>query len=315
MYGTGKYQYELIDNWPKLPEGWAFYDVVDIAVDLKDRIYVLCRSAHPVIVFDRDGNFLASWGEELFQHPHGITIGPDGSIYCVDDQLHVVYKFDTEGKLLMEIGNKGQPSDTGYVSDSFDFFWKLTTIKQGGPPFNCPTGVSISPSGEIYVSDGYGNASVHKFSPTGTLLLSWGAPGGDPGQFRLPHFVWADGQERVWVVDRENHRVQIFDNKGKFINEWTDLIRPTDIFIDPEGIVYISELCERISIFANNGTLLSRWGNEKGKNLDEALFVSSHTIAVDSHGDLYVGDVSQADYGIDRGIQTLKKFVRNPYST
>ena len=186
---------------------------------------------------------------------------------------------------------------------------------KSGPPFNCPTGVSSSPSGELYVSDGYGNASVHKFSPSGTLLFSWGAPGGDPGQFRLPHFVWADGQERVWVVDRENHRVQIFDNRGGFINEWTDLIRPTDIFIDPEGTVYISELCERISIFTNNGTLLSRWGNEKGKNLDEALFVSSHTIAVDSHGDLYTGEVAQADYGIDRGNKTLKKFARNPQAT
>ena len=309
-YGNDQHTYELVDGWAKLPEDWSFLDVVDIAIDSQERVYVFSRSAHPVTVFDQDGNILASWGERFFQHPHGICIGPDGSVYCTDDELHVVYKFSSDGKLLMTLGNKGQPSDTGWVSESFNSFWTLTTITRGGPPFHSPTGVAISSSGEIYVSDGYGNARVHKFSPDGKLLLSWGEPGGSPGQFRLPHFIWVDKRDRVWIVDRENHRIQIFDTHGKFLNQWTDLIRPTDIFIDNEDTVYVSELCERISIFDNDGRLLSRWSNEKGQDIVKALFVSCHTIAVDSYGDLYVGDVSNADYGIDRGSRILKKFIR-----
>jgi DNA-binding beta-propeller fold protein YncE len=212
----------------------------------------------------------------------------------------------------MTLGSKGQPSDTGYVSDSFsfNFFWSLSTIARSGPPFNSPTGVSVSSSSEIYISDGYGNARVHKFSPDGKLLLSWGEPGYAPGQFRLPHFILVDKKDRVWVVDRENSRIQIFDAAGKFITQWTDLIRPTDLFIDNNDTVYVSELCERISIFTNDGKLLARWSNEKGKDFDKALFVSCHTIAVDSRGDLYVGEVSNADYGIDRKSKTLRKFVK-----
>jgi len=309
-YGAGKYTYELVDGWTKLPEGWTFLDVVDIAINAQDNVYVLNRGAHPVIVFDRDGNFLTSWGEGLFQHAHGICISPDGSIYCTDDQLHVVYKFTPEGKLLMTLGNKGQPSDTGYVSECFDFFWSLTTITRSGPPFNCPTGVFVSSSSEIYVSDGYGNARVHKFTPDGAHLFSWGEPGSAPGQFRLPHFVWVDKQDRVWVTDRENSRIQIFNTQGKFLDQWTDFIRPTDLVIDDEGTVYISELCQRVSIFSNDGRLLARWSNERGADLNKALFVSLHTIAVDSRGDIYTGDVSWADYNIDRGPIAMRKFAR-----
>ena len=106
------------------------------------------------MVFDNEGNLLASWGEGLFKRAHGICISPEGSIYCTDDELHVVYKFTTEGALLETLGNKCQPSNTGYEPERVDFLWSLTTIKRGGPPFNRPTGVVLSFSGEIYVLDG-----------------------------------------------------------------------------------------------------------------------------------------------------------------
>jgi len=171
-YGAGKYSYELVDGWAKCPEGWPFLDVCGISIDAQDKVYVLNRSVHPVMVFDKEGNLLASWGEGLFKRPHGSGVGPDGSIYCTDDKNHTVRKFTPEGSLLMTLGNEDQPPDTGYVQQWFDFFWSLTTISRGGRPFNRPTGVAVSSSGDIYVSDGYGNARVHKFTSDGTLLLS-----------------------------------------------------------------------------------------------------------------------------------------------
>ncbi len=309
LYGAGKYTYELVDGWAKCPEGWSFFDVCGLSIDSQDRVYVFNRGAHPVAVFDREGNLLTSWGEGFFKRAHGSCVGPDGSIYCTDDGNHTVSKFTPDGKLLLTLGNKDQPSDTGYVQEWFDFFWSLTTIKRGGPPFNRPTGIALSSSGEIYVSDGYGNARVHKFTPDGTLLFSWGEPGSALGQFRLPHSIWVDKQEHVWVVDRENNRIQIFNAQGEFLSQWIDLSRPTDIFIDDEKTVYVSELCLRVSIFTNDGRLLARWDGG-GKDKETALFIAPHTIAVDSRGDLYVGEVSVTYSGVDRGSRTVQKFAR-----
>ncbi len=309
-YGSGKYTYELVDGWAKYPEGWSFLDVGGISVDAQDRVYILNRSAHPVMVFDREGNFLMSWGEGLFKRAHGSGVGPDGSVYCTDDKNHTVRKFTPEGKLLMTLGNEDQPSDTGYVQEWFDFFWSLTTITKGGPPFNRPTGVALSSSGEIYVSDGYGNARVHKFAPDGTFLLSWGGPGYAPGQFRLPHNIRVDKQDRVWVPDRENSRIQIFDAQGKFLDQWENVFRPTDVCMDDEGIVYVSELCLQVSIFTTDGKLLACWGNEEKQDAETALFLAPHAIAIDSRGDLYVGDVSWTHSKVDRGPRTLQKFAR-----
>ncbi|MFQ5997282.1 MAG: peptidyl-alpha-hydroxyglycine alpha-amidating lyase family protein [Dehalococcoidales bacterium] len=309
-YGSGKYTYELVDGWAKLPEGESFLDVCGLAVDSQDRVYILNRSAHPVMVFNREGNLLTTWGEGFFKRAHGSCIGPDGSVYCTDDGQHIVSKFTPQGKLLMTLGNKDQPSDTGFVhTPGMTMTACLPTIKRSGPPFNRPTGVSISPSGDIYVSDGYGNARVHKFSADGSLLLSWGEPGDAPGQFRLPHSIWVDKQERVWVPDRENGRIQIFNARGEFLNQWTELGRPTDIFIDEAGTVYVSELTQRVSIFDGDGKLLARWGSQ-GQDQETALFLAPHAIAVDSHGDIYVGEVAKTFAKVDRGPRTVQKFAR-----
>ena len=310
VYGSGKYTYELCDGWAKLPEGESFLDVCGLATDSQDRVYILNRSPHPIMVFDREGSLLNSWGEGLFKRAHGSCIGSDGSIYCTDDGHHSVSKFTPEGELLLTLGNKDQPSDTGFVhTPGLTMTACLHTIKRGGPPFNRPTGVALSSSGEIYIADGYGNARVHKFTPDGTLLLSWGEPGTAPGQFTLPHSIWVDKQDNVWVVDRENNRIQIFNTQGKFLSEWTDLSRPTDMFIDNNDTVYVSELNQRVSIFTIDGKLLARWGNE-GQDEDSPLFYAPHAITVDSRGDLYIGEVSKTFAKVDRGPRTVQKFVR-----
>ena len=308
MYGAGSHTYKLIEGWVKLPKEIPFTDVSSIAIDKEDRVYALTRCLRPVMVFDREGNFLTSWGEGHFTRAHGISIGPDGAVYCTDDKNHTVSKFTPEGKLLMTLGTKDKPSDTGY-RDVPDVFERIGSITHGGGPFNRPSGVSATTAGNIYVTDGYGNARVHCFNAQGKLLNSWGEPGPGPGQFRLPHAVRIDRENRLWVADRENSRIQIFDASGDFLRQLTDFIRSTDICIDPDNVVYVSELCARVSILTIDGRLLARWSNEN-RPVGNPLFIAPHSVAVDSHGDLYVGELGLAAKKIDRGLNSLLKFAR-----
>jgi len=320
-----EFGYEADDHWAKLPAGWSWTEVVAVATDAQDRAYVFNRGEHPVIVFDRDGNFLRSWGEGLFARPHGIFIGPDDSVYCTDDLDHTVRKFTPDGKLLLTLGTSGEPSDTGAISVDY------RTIQRVGLPFHYPTNVALSPSGEIYVSDGYGNARVHKFSSDGRLLFAWGEVGNGPGQFHVPHGIAVNRQGTVYVADRENSRIQLFAPDGNFISEWTDVARPCQVFIDDSENVYVAELGfragmwpgtaaptadatgGRLSIFDQHGELQARWGG--GKNpCAPGDFFAPHGICVDSRGDIYVAEVTMSAGG-NRGLvaptcHTLQKFVR-----
>ena len=271
-----------------------------------------------MMIFDREGNFLKSWGEGLFTCPHNVRIGPDGSVYCVDRDDHTVRKLTFEGEVLLTLGSKDKPSDTGCINRDH------RTIKRVSGPFNGPTDVAFSPSGELYVSDGYGNARVHKFSKDGKLLFSWGELGDGPGQFRLPHSVYVDRQGRVYVADRENSRIQIFTSDGEFITQWTDVNRPTDIFIDDEA-VYVSELgymvgqrlamsiptdrekLSRVSILSPNGEALARWCGED--RCAPGNFFAAHSICVDSRGDIYVGELTVTS-SAPSGCHALQKFAR-----
>ena len=305
-YGSGEYIYTLAESWTKLPIGESLVDVTGISIDSNDNVYVFNRSKRPMIVFDRDGNEVGSWGAGLFKRPHGSCMTPDGNIFATDDSGHVVYKFTKKGELLMTLGNPDQPSDTGYRL-GLDIFERLSSIKKSAGPFNLPTGVALSSKGDIFISDGYGNARVHRFNPEGKLLQSWGEPGPGKGQFRLPHNIWIDKKDNIWIADRENHRVQIFDIEGNFLDQWTDLFRPTHVYMDKDETVYISELSRRISIFDIDGQLLARWGNEAHR-MEEPLLVGPHVICVDSQGDLYVGEVARTFGKVERGARTIQKF-------
>ena len=159
ILGSGEHRYRVVENWAQLPEGWNLTDVASVAVDSKDRLYVFNRGAHPMVVFDREGNFITSWGEGLFNRAHGLHIDTEDNLYCTDDGDHTVRKCSTSGKVLLTIGIPNKPAP--FMS---------------GEPFHRCTHTALSPKGEIYVSDGYGNACVHKYSPDGKLLMSWGAP-------------------------------------------------------------------------------------------------------------------------------------------
>jgi DNA-binding beta-propeller fold protein YncE len=252
--------------------------------------------------------------------PHGIFVDKNGYIYCTSDD-HTVKKFGPDGKLLVCLGNKNRPSRTGCVNKDY------RTIRRASGPFHHPTDVACDEDGNLYVADGYGNARVHKFSKEGELILSWGRPGGGPGEFRLPHGIYVDRSGIVYVADRENNRIQCFDSEGKFIRQW-DANRPTDVFVHG-GAVYVPELGyysgprlisskpkdgvmhPRFSIFTPEGDLLSRWGGSDG--YAPGSFVAPHCVAVDSKGDIYVGETSitgGTDSFISRTCRVLQKFMK-----
>jgi sugar lactone lactonase YvrE len=329
ILGQGEYRYELVEDWEQLPAGFTHGDVAGVSTDSQDRVYVFNRGEHPLLVYDRDGSFVTSWGEGIFTRPHGITIHDD-AVYLADDGDHTVRKFTLEGELLQTLGTPNHPSDTGY---DWGTSTSLKTIARGGPPFHRPTRLSVSQDGDLYVSDGYGNARIHRFSARGDLLQSWGEPGTGPGEFNLPHSVWAHSDGRVFVCDRENERVQIFDAGGKYLDEWTNMNRPGDLFIDADNNVYIGEMnwfkdhfsltgfewpedrMARMTVRDMDGNILSTFGGEdpKGDPCAAAKFTSPHGIWVDSHGDLYIGEVSQTSYEgtmYRPGCHSLQKFRR-----
>ena len=141
-------KYDANDHWTQVPAGWTWTEVTATAVDSRDRVYVFNRGDQPVMVFNPDGSFVTAWGEGVFNRPHGITIGPDDSVYCTDDADHTVRKFTPDGKLLLTLGTSGKPADTGATSIDF------RTIRRAGPPFYFPTNVALAANGDIFVSDG-----------------------------------------------------------------------------------------------------------------------------------------------------------------
>ncbi len=283
IYGSGSHTYEVQENWGQLPEGWKFGWIPAVAVDSQDRIYVYSRSERPLVVFDREGNFLASWGEDILKDSHGIFIDAEDHIYCVEREVHVMHKFTSDGELLMTLGTPDQPG-------------------AAGEPFNLPTDLALGPDGEIFISDGYGNARIHKYSPDGEYIMSWGAPGTGPGEFDLPHCVRVDRHNRVLVADRVNNRIQFFTLDGEYIDEWDGFLHPDTIFIDDNDIVYVAELDQRVTILTLDGEIITQWGSERGSTVPGEFFACPHGIWVDSQGDLYVSEV-QAD-------GRLQKFIR-----
>ncbi len=318
-------KYEAVVGWERLPSGYTHPDVAAVAVSPKGRVFLFCRAEHPVLIYERDGRFAGSWGEGVFtMRTHGITIAPDDSVWCVDDAGHSVRKFSPDGTLLLTLGeNAGTPSDSGYDGSN------LTTIVRGAPPFNRPTNLAVAPNGDLYVSDGYGNARVHRFSPTGALLASWGEPGTGPGQFMLPHGIAVDATGKVFVCDRESDRIQMFTADGRFVREVTDVQRPTQIVL-ARGSMYVSELGwragqrsfrngqierdlpARVSVLDGNGNVLARLGGPDP--CAPGSFCAPHGLAVDANGDLYVAEVVWTIAGkaglVPPDCHTIQKLAR-----
>ncbi len=309
VYGVGDFRYEYVDGWGKLPEGIRYVECPGVAVDAQDNVYVLTRGDHPVMVFDREGNYQRSFGQEYFSdRTHGLYIAHDSSLLVADDGIHTIQKFATDGTQLMELGARNQPAE-----------------RWGGEPFNRPTSAAIMPSnGDIYVSDGYGNSRIHVYTGSGEYKFSWGSPGIDAGQFIRPHNIAVDDNDRVYVVDRECHRIQLFDPQGNYITMWNNIHRP-DAMVLWQDHIYVGELNgmggvddapglgHRVSIYDLNGNMVCRFGAaEEGEGPGQ--FIAPHGIAVDSHGDIYVAEVSYTIRGrhMDppRELRSISKYRR-----
>jgi DNA-binding beta-propeller fold protein YncE len=283
----GAIAFEPITQWEQLPEGMTLHETPGVSVAADGTVYLLTRNTeNPVIVLTREGEFIRTFGAGVFSaRTHAILAAWDGFIYCADDGAHTITKWTPEGELALTIGTPGQASS-----------------RFSGQPFNRPTDMVVAADGSLFISDGYGNARIHHYSAEGELRHSWGSPGIDPGQFMVPHNLGLDG-ERLYVADREAHRVQVFGLDGALLDVWNNIHRPCALTVAPDHNVYVGELNgaalmegapgvgHRVSVLSPEGQLLARYGDpEEGEEPHQ--FIAPHGIAVDQNGDLYVGQVS-----------------------
>ncbi len=266
-FGSAPYQYKPVPGWGSATEMGMLSGV---AVSVDDRVFVVDRQPQAAIIeFDREGRKINSWGEDIFDRPHDICIGPDGRVYIPDCDDHTVRICTLEGEVLQTLGTPGKPGPSGQ-------------------PFNRPTGVALAENGDFYVSDGYGQHRVHRFSAAGDLLQSWGQEGPEPGNFTLPHNIAMAPDGTIAVADREpNQRIQFFDLEGNFKNEWRGRLFPCGLDIDEDNTVFVAEGFG-VSIFNWEGDLISVIPLRGGP---DDVTHGSHAVALDSHGDMYVNEV------------------------
>ena len=260
-----------------MPDGFKFGRVSAVTTDAQGDVYVFQRGpkADAVVVFDGQGKYLRSWGRGFFGNPHGIRADKQGNIWAVDNGHHQVYKFTRDGKLLLTLGTKGV---TG-VDDK---------------TFARPTDIAWASNGDFFVSDGYGNKRVVKFNKDGKYLLTWGTAGTAPGEFNTPHSIAVDSKDRVYVSDRENNRIQVFDSTGKFLKQWTHLGCTQGMYITSKDELWIithRNNIENITYDTLAGRLM-KIELETGKVLG-AMESPGHLMTVkESTGEIFIGSLT-----------------------
>ncbi len=259
-----------------MPAGWEFGRVSAAAADSAGRVFVFHRNLKidPLIVFDAAGRYLRSWGKGEFTNPHAVRIDRDDNLWLIDAGSHQVLKMTGEGRPLMTLGVKGQPGADART-------------------FNRPTDIAFAANGDFYVSDGYGNSRVVKFSGKGEYLLDWGRKGSGPGEFNLPHQVQTDSKGRVWVSDRENNRIQCFDADGKFLKQWNHLGATQGLKITPDGQMWIithRNNIENVTYDTLAGRIM-KIDIETGRILG-SMESPGHWIDVTPKGEIFIGSLT-----------------------
>lgn len=304
---TKNLQYELVNNWPQFPAAFILGDVTGIGIDTAQNIFIFHRAerdwtalssipdtpiaAKTILELDRTtGKIINSWGAGLFLMPHGLTVDKDNNVWVTDVGSHQVFKFSHEGVLLMKLGIAKVPGDDDLH-------------------FDMPTDVAVTNDGSFYVSDGYSNSRIIKFSASGKYLFQWGKKGSGPGEFDIPHAVDLDEKGNVYVADRENNRVQVFNANGKFLKAFADesFGEIYSVAVDTMhnkvlATDYISTIISTkgsdIIVFDTTGNIENRFG--KSGSYDGPV-CRYHNIAVDKEGNIYVGDI------LDNHIQKFKR--------
>lgn len=306
---SGSFAYRYLPYWAKLPDNLGKHEITDVACDSSDRVYVLTRCPEmPVMIFDQEGNYLHSIGRGVFPgRPHGIFINSRDELYCTDDTAHVAVHMSRDGEVLRTFGTPKVPSDTGcdreafqkwkelnHIPDSeiydgyFQLQKQLDSIVRTAGPFNGPTRMIETDDGELYCSDGYGNAAIHHFSANGEYQNTFGAPGRKAGELRLPHGLIQDQKNRIWVADRENNRLQIFSRDGEVLGVVDNLYRPTELCTDGTYI-YLSDSDAGFCVFDQEAHLVAQFGFY----LSPFCF---HGLGINKRGDLYAATLGKNKY-------------------
>lgn len=257
-----------VSGFPKLPPDYVLGRCSAVAINNQDEVYLFHRGKHPIICVTTEGKLLRSWGDDLIGSAHGIRIDRQNNVWVTDIGRHRVLKFDPHGKLLLALG-------TGKAGDAAD-------------QFNQPTDIAFGPDGEIFVSDGYGNSRVQKFSAAGQLLTTWGTRGTKSGEFHLPHALLIDSKGRLLVGDRENDRIQIFDLDGQHLETWLGFA-PYGLAIDDQRQIFVADArASQLLLLNDAGKVIQKWG-KPGTGAME--FNLPHMLAFDSKGNLYLAEV------------------------
>jgi len=283
--------YRVDPTWPKKPANVTWGDVPGVAVDATDQVWIFTRTAPNLQVYSPAGDLVTTWPHLEHKSAHHIKFDGEGNVWLADVGLHTVRKFTPDGKLLLTLGTPGVEG----VDETH---------------MNKPTDMAITPAGDIFVSDGYGNNRVVHFDRTGKFVKAWGKLGSGPGEFNLPHAICLDAKGRLYVADRSNARIQVFDQNGAFIEQWRNLIVPWGLSITPkdeiwacgssptlerngQGMAGIPPADQVFMRFSTAGRLLELWcpklGLEGQEKPGETDWV--HAIAMDSKGNLYAGDI------------------------
>jgi DNA-binding beta-propeller fold protein YncE len=299
--------YKVDPSWPQKTAAASWGEMPGVAVDGKDQVWIYTRAKPPVQVYDAGGKFLRGWGDELVGKAHHIKFDPEGNVWLADVGFHVVMQLTPEGKLLKTLGTKG-------------------TAGEDETHFNQPTDMAVTSAGEVFVSDGYGNSRIVHFDKTGKFVKAWGKLGTRPGEFSIPHAIALDSKNRVYVADRNNVRVQVFEPSGKLLSEWRDVVVPwgfcatrspggaDEIWVcgsspmpwrEGDGALGCPPKDQVFMKFNTDGKLLQLWTVPKGPDGHEEPGDCNwvHSIAVDSKGNLYAGDIKG---------HRAQKFVKQP---
>lgn len=290
VLGSGDHRYQPAP-WPLDPHRLDQADVASVAVDSTDTVITFSRQRQPISKFHPSGEHLETFTGGTFANPHGLAIAPDGALWCTDDGDHTVRRLTPDGEVTLVLGDVGRPAP--FMS---------------GTPFNRCTQTAFGPDGDLYVADGYGNAAIHRFDPSGRHRAAYGSSGIGPGELNLPHGIVCE-DDLLYIADRENHRIQVWDLDGGFVAEWAHVHRPTALARLPTGEWVVAELGPmldfnrgapglgpRLSILSSQGDVLARLQVSPSAGDLPGQFVAPHDVAVDSSGAIYVAQVVEAGW-------------------